>query len=74
MNITNLNSKWKNVLEFQNRKGYKSLRISSECKPDLFIATDTNGYRYLLLFLPYKIDVKIKKNGEEEAGTVLFKG
>ena len=60
MDISSLKSKWNNVLSFQNKKGYKALRISSECVPDLFIATDIDGYRCLLLFSPKNIPLKIK--------------
>lgn len=60
MNTDDLKLKWENIFSFENKKGYKALRISSECLSDLFIATDVDGYRCLLLFIPDKIDIKIK--------------
>lgn len=65
MDLITLNSKWENILQSHEKEDFKSLRISSECKPDLFIATDTDGYRCLLLFLPTEIDAKI--NGVDKA-------
>jgi hypothetical protein len=60
MKHIDLNSKWENIVKFKNKKGYKALRISSACLPDLFLATDTDGYRCLLLYLPKNMKVKIK--------------
>jgi len=60
MDIGSLKSKWDNIQSFQNKSGYKALRISSECICDLFIATDVDGYRCLLLFIPERIVIKIK--------------
>lgn len=60
MNKNELNSKWENITSFKNKKGYKALRITGASIPDLFLATDEDGYRCLLLFLPKKVDVKLK--------------
>jgi len=60
MNKSELNSKWENIASFKNKKGYKALRITGASKPDLFLATDEDGCRCLLLFLPKKVDVKLK--------------
>ena len=60
MNKSELNSKWENIASFKNRKGYKALRITGASRPDLFLATDEGGYRCLILFLPKKVDVKLK--------------
>ncbi|WP_417238767.1 PD-(D/E)XK motif protein [Bizionia sp.] len=60
MKNIDLHSKWENISSFENKKGYKALRISSECIPDLFIATNTDGYRFLLLYLPKNTQIKIK--------------
>ena len=54
MKKIDLNSKWENIESFKSKKGYKALRISSTSLPDLFLATDGDGYRCLLLFLPKK--------------------
>lgn len=60
MNKGELNSKWENIVSFKNKNGYKALRITGACIPDLFLATDEDGYRCLLLFVPKKVDVKLK--------------
>ena len=60
MNKIELNSKWDNIASFKNKKGYKALRITGASIPDLFLATDEDGFRCLLLFLPKKVDVKLK--------------
>ena len=73
MSLLDINSKWENVLHFKNKKGYNALRISAECVPDLFIATNLDGYRCLLLFLPPKIEVKIKGTDKEKLSLAYLK-
>ncbi|GGZ88222.1 PD-(D/E)XK motif protein [Algibacter mikhailovii] len=60
MKKSELNAKWKNIASFKSKKGYQSLRITGAIVPDLFLATDEDGHRCLLLFLPNKVDVKLK--------------
>lgn len=60
MNNNELNSKWEDITSFKDKKGYKALRITSTCVPDLFIAVDGEGYRCLLLFLPKSVVLKTK--------------
>lgn len=60
MKKSELNAKWENIASFKNKKGYKALRINGASIPDLFLATDEDGYRCLLLFLPKKVGVKLK--------------
>ena len=60
MKYIDLNSKWENITSFKNKKGYKALRISSNCLPDLFLATDEDGNRCLLLYLTNEADLNIK--------------
>ena len=60
MKKSELNSKWENIASFKNKKDYKALRITEDSVPDLFLANDEDGYRCLLLFLPEKVDVKLK--------------
>ncbi len=73
MSLLNLNSKWENVLHFENKKGYKALRISSECIPDLFLAINIDGYRCLLLFLPDDVDVNITGIDKEKLSLSYLK-
>jgi hypothetical protein len=60
MDNNSLRLKWDNILQFKERKGYKALRLSSNCKADLFIATDIEGYRCLLLYLPSGTNIIVK--------------
>lgn len=60
MKKIDLNPKWENIGRFKNKKGYKALRISSTCLPDLFLANDEDGYRCLMLYLPKDVEVNIK--------------
>ena len=66
MNIRTLDSKWKNISMFNDNNGYKSIRISSDCIPDLFIAVDEDGLRCLLLFLPSDTEVRLKGSDKEK--------
>lgn len=60
MEKTELNSKWENISSFKKKKGYKALRISPTSSSDLFLATDQDGLRCLLLYLPKDVEVQIK--------------
>lgn len=60
MTRSELDLKWENIASFKDTKGYKALRISATCVPDLFLTTDQDGYRCLLLFLPENLDIKLK--------------
>lgn len=66
MEVSSLILKWENFKDFQDNRGYKALRISADCIPELYIATDLDGYRCLLLYLPIGVDVKLKGNDKEK--------
>ncbi len=66
MKGTYLKSKWENITSFESKKGYKALRISPDCLSDLFIATDGDGNRCLLLYLPKDVEVKIKETNKNK--------
>lgn len=66
MEIDTLVLKWQNFENFKLNKGYKALRISNECIPDFYIATDSDGFRCLILYLPHNIDIKLKNNDKEK--------
>ena len=59
MDTKEIESKW-NLLNPEPGSSYRSLRISSECIPDLFIGIDQEAKRSLILKLPanYKMDFK----------------
>lgn len=73
MDINNLNHKWQDMSSFKDINGFKALRISSYCASDLFIATDEDGYRCLLLFLPSGIEVKLKGVDKEKLKIAFLK-
>lgn len=66
MEIGALVLKWQNFENFELNKGYKALRISSKCIPELYIAIDNDGFRCLILYLPHSIDIKLKNNDKEK--------
>lgn len=66
MEINTLTSKWENFESFKANKGYKALRLSVDCIPELYIGTDTDGFRCLILYLPDNIDIKLKDNDKEK--------
>ncbi|MEN2283124.1 PD-(D/E)XK motif protein [Algoriphagus sp. SE2] len=57
MNNSELKSKWEDIATSSEKKGFKALRITATCIPDLFIALDTEGFRCLIFFLPAGLDV-----------------
>ena len=66
MDNKSLHLKWDRINETKIQDGFKSLRITSNCIPDLYIGIDQQSNRCLLLFLPYKVDVKLKKSQKEK--------
>ncbi|RYE56641.1 MAG: PD-(D/E)XK motif protein, partial [Sphingobacteriales bacterium] len=51
MELKEIQQKW-SLIRPENVSGFRSLRMSGICKPDLFIAVDEKGDRCLLLRLP----------------------
>jgi hypothetical protein len=66
MDNASLNLKWDKISASQELKGYKALRISDNSIPDLFIATDKEGFRCLILYLPEHTKVKLKGSNREK--------
>jgi len=66
MEKLDLESKWHNLTLFENKSGYKALRISSNCLPDLFLACDLEGYRCLLLYLPKNEEFKLNESDKSK--------
>lgn len=73
MNKNELNEKWEKISFEETTKGYKALRISSECKSELFIAVDTDDNRCLLLFLPSDFEVKLNGKDKEKLQLTYIK-
>lgn len=66
MDLNILLSRWENISNFEEKKGFKALRITYSSIPDLFIALDEDGFRYLLLYLPPDIEIKIKETNKDK--------
>jgi len=58
--------KWDSICESKKQNGFRSIRISPDCIPDLFLGVDNDNNRCLLLFLPYHFEIKLKKPEKEK--------
>ena len=38
-----IDAKWQKISEFKDKRGYKALRVSAKCIPELYIAVDKDG-------------------------------
>jgi hypothetical protein len=56
MKLTELEERWNSIIN-EGVIPFRSLRISADCIPELYIALDINGKRYLLLQIPSGIKV-----------------
>lgn len=56
MTTSELETRWSQTLSPSNI-GYRMLRISAKCIPELYIAMDVKGFRYLILQAPKSIKV-----------------
>jgi hypothetical protein len=58
MTASDLENRWLLISNEKVANGYKSLRLPSECTPEVFLGVGPNGQRCLILFLPklYKLD------------------
>lgn len=59
MNTDELEAKWKSIT-YTGSTPYRSLRISADCKPELYLALDFKSHRYLILQVPLKTHVSCK--------------
>jgi hypothetical protein len=64
MEVSHLNKKW-SKLKADNIIGFRTLRISAECIPELFLALDGNGNRCLLLRAKTNTDYDIDSSDKE---------
>jgi hypothetical protein len=72
MNAQFLKGKWKQISPYKIIKGYKSIRITSECASDLYLGIDENGCHSLILNLPKSHDIKFKAVKKEKIAIALF--
>lgn len=56
MKIEELEQRWKSITN-TGSVPYRSLRISASCIPNLFVALDMSGHRYMILQVPKEVDV-----------------
>lgn len=73
MDLNILLSRWENISKFEEKKGFKALRITYSSIPDLFIALDEDGFRYLLLYLPSALEIKIKETNKDKLNLEYLK-
>jgi hypothetical protein len=71
MEIKELESKW-SLLKPESTAGYKSIRISSDCIPDLFVGVDSKDGRCLILKLPINHNVDFKSIIKQNLSIELF--
>lgn len=72
MNALELETKWGGLTP-DNQGSYKSLRLSGDCLPDLYIGMDTNGARCLILKLPGNHSVNFKSINKQNLSIEFFK-
>lgn len=60
MDSLNLKTKWELLSNESLQNGFKALRITSNCVPELFIALDSNNNHCLLLFAEEDVDLIFK--------------
>ena len=72
MTINELELKW-DLLKPENKEGFKSIRISPDCLPDLYIGIDINSTRCLILKLPQVNDTDFKSVIKQNLSIELFR-
>lgn len=72
MNSDFLHSKWQHLSSLNIVKGYKSLRINSDCKSDIYLGIDTTGNHSLILSLPDEHGVEFKVVNKDKISIELF--
>ncbi len=72
MTITELEAKW-DKLKPEHKDGFKSIRINSDCLPDLFIGLDINNIRCLILKLPSINDTDFQSIIKQNLSIELFR-
>jgi putative PD-(D/E)XK family protein DUF4420 len=73
MNIELLKPKWGLLVSTEELNNYRAIRITSECIPDLFIGTDENGFRCLILFIPIVLVEHLNISEKEKLQIIYLK-
>jgi len=71
MNIQEIEDKWR-ILQPERNTAYRSLRISSDCLPDLYIGIDIKNIRCLILKLPDNHSIQFSPVFKENLSVELF--
>jgi hypothetical protein len=72
MNAELLRNKWAQISSYNIIKGYKSIRITSDCASDIYIGIDEKGSHSLILNLPKNHGVHLKSVKKEKISIALF--
>ena len=73
MIATDLNSKWEKITIDEDLTDYRSIRISSECCPDIYISIDPNRSRCLILSLPKNYQTDFNSVKKEKVSIKLLR-
>lgn len=73
MRNSELQKKWEGLSPHKAIKGFRSIRISSECIAELFIGQNNKGNRCLILSLPKEHNVDFQSTFKENLSIELFK-
>ncbi|WP_394390548.1 PD-(D/E)XK motif protein [Shewanella woodyi] len=72
MNADFLSKKWAQISICKTMKGYKSIRVSSDCFSDIYLGIDEIGCHCLILNLPKNHGVNFKTVKKEKIAIALY--
>jgi hypothetical protein len=72
MKIRDIEQKW-SLIEGNKGESYKSIRLSNECVPDLFIGCKNDFHRSLILKLPEGFKINLKSVIKQNLSLTYFK-
>ena len=72
MNVESLMNKWSQISTCKTVKGYKTIRITSDCASDIYLGIDETGCHSLILNLPKNHGINFKEVKKEKIAITLF--
>ena len=72
MTVTDIQQRWR-LIDKTGDGPYNSLRISGDCTPDLFIALDIKGARFMMLRVPDSVNIQCKSVEMENLTLAWYK-
>ncbi|MGB2742732.1 MAG: PD-(D/E)XK motif protein [Cognaticolwellia sp.] len=72
MNADLLRNKWTQISICKTIKGYKTIRITSDCVSDIYLGIDETGCHSLILNLPKNHGINFKEVKKEKIAIALF--